>query len=260
MWSFSRVESYERCPLSFYYQYIKEYPGVSGAFAEYGSFIHLILEKYALNKLELWDLSGYYKKNYRKHITTNFPPNAWVDLGERYYYQGLEYFNNFEGYDREILAVEKDYNFKIGKYNFRGIVDLECPGEIIDIKTKKEQHLTRLTKRHDKEDYITMLDGRFIHKDNFKQLYIYSIPFKETYGEYPKLLSLCMVRANDWYTVKFDRDLFDEAYGWAIDEVTKIYNAKEFPKGKDISEFWCEHICGQRLNCEYSNAYLGDVP
>lgn len=218
------------------------------------------MEKYALGELAEWELSSYYKKHYPDEVTVDAPPNAWVDLGERYYHQGLDYFNNFEGYDREILAVEHDHNFKVGKYNFRGIIDLECPEEIVDIKTKREQHLTRLTKKHNPDDYITMLDGRYIHKENFRQLYIYAIPFREEYGEYPKLLSLSMARANDWYTVKFDKKLFNEAHDWAVDEIDRIYNAKEFPKGRDVSEFWCEFICGQRLNCKYSNAYMGDIP
>ncbi len=259
-WSFSRIETFERCPLNFYFQYIKCYPSIDGCFGQYGSFIHECLEKYALGELAEYELSSYYKDKYAQAVTEDFPPNMYVDLGEKYYNQGLDYFNTFSGYDdREILAVEQDYNFKIREYDFTGVIDLECPDEIIDIKTKKEQHLLRLTKKHNPEDYIQMLDGRHIHKDNFKQLYIYSIPFKNKYGKYPKLLSLNMARVNDWYTVKFDEKLFEEAYQWAADRIVEIYNAKEYAKGDDVGEFWCSFICSQRLNCTYSNAYMGVV-
>lgn len=259
IWSFSRIETFERCSLNFYYKYIKEYSDIKGFFSQYGDFIHHILEKYALGQLSEWELSSYYKKNYSQHVVANAPPNRYTDLGEKYFLQGQEYFDNFEGYDKEILAVEHKYLFSIGKYKFRGILDLECPEEIIDIKTKRAQHLKRLTKRHNKEDYITMLDGRFIHKDNFKQLYIYSIPFKDNYGNYPKRLILNMARAHDWYVVEFDKKLLDEACQWVADKIAKIYNAKEFLKGKNVSAYWCDYTCGSRLHCKYSNAYMGDM-
>ncbi len=259
-WSFSRIESFERCPLNFYLQYIKCYPSIEGAFAQYGRFVHECLEKFALGELAEYELSSYYKDYYPQAVTEDFPPNAYVDLGERYYNQGLEYFNNFDGYgDREILAVEQNYFFKIDKYNFTGTIDLECKNEIVDIKTKGKQHLLRLTKKNNPNDYIQMLDGRYIHKDNFKQLYIYSIPFKNKYGKYPKLLSLSMVRINDWYSIEFNERLLEEAYQWAINKITDIYNAEKFERGDGVGDFFCDYICGQRINCKYSSAFMNDA-
>jgi len=179
-------------------------------------------------------------------------------LKEKYYNQGLEYFCNFEGFDsREILKVEGEYLFKVGKYNFTGKIDLECPDEIIDHKTKGKLHLKRLTKKHNKEEYIQMLCGRHIHKDNFRQLYIYSIPFKEKYGKYPKLLNLNMIRINDWYSIEFNKKDFQESIDWLVGNIDKIYKDNEFKKGDDVGEFWCSNICSQRLNCVYSDRYLG---
>ena len=77
--------------------------------------------------------------------------------------------------------------------------------KIVDIKTKEKQHLLRLTKRII-NDYIQMLDGRYIHKDNFKQLYIYSIPFKNKGWQISKLLNLSMVKINDWYSLNLMKD------------------------------------------------------
>jgi len=261
LWSFSKIDTFQRCPLCFYFQYIKCFPSIEGCFGQYGSLIHDCLEKYALGELAEYELLSYYKDNYNKFVTESFPPNAYVDLGEKYYNQGYDYFESFDGYDdRKILAVEQEYKFKIGDYNFTGVIDLECPNEIIDTKTKAEQHLTRLTKKHEpKENYIQMLDGRYIHKDNWKQLYMYSIPFKNKYGKYPNLLSLNMARVKDWYTVKFDEKLFKEAEQWAINKITEIYNCEKFIRGNDTSDFWCEFVCSQRLNCKYSNSYLGVV-
>jgi hypothetical protein len=257
IWSFSRVETFERCPLCFYFQYIKRFPGIEGCFGQYGTLTHSCLEKYALGELEEYELLSEYKNNFNTVVYEDFPPNAYVDLKENYYKQGYDYFESFSGYDdREILGVEEKYDFKIEDYNFTGVVDLECPEEIIDIKTKGKQHLKRLTKRHKKEEYVQMLDGRYIHSDNFKQLYIYSIPYKEKYGEYPKLLSLSMARMNDWYTVEFNKDDFNNAKQWVTEQIGNIYNAKGFNKGDDTTKFWCDFICGQRINCKYSDKYI----
>ncbi len=257
-WSFSRIETFDRCPLCFYLQYIECLPGIEGCFGQYGTLIHSCLEKYALGELAEYELLSEYKNNFSRIVTEEFPPNQYVDLKEKYYNQGYKYFESFSGFDdRKILGVEQEYNFKIEDYNFTAIIDLECPGEIIDNKTKGKQHVDKLTKKHNAKDYILMLDGRYVHFDNFKQLYIYSIPYKEKYKEYPKLLSLNMVRINDWYSIRFEMEHFNRAKQWVIDKIKEIYKIENFTKGDGVTDFWCNFVCSQRLNCKYSERYLG---
>lgn len=233
-------------------------PSLTGCYGQYGTLIHNCLEKYAKGELAEYELSNEYKNNFDKIVTEPFPDNAYVDLKEKYYNQGLDYFNNFEGFgDREILGIEKEYFFKVGNYDFTGKVDLEFQGEIVDHKTKKEQHLLRLTKKHNKEDYIQMVDGRYIHFDNFKQLYIYSIPYKEKHGAYPKFLTLNMIRFSDWYTIQFSEKDLEKAVQWVIEEINKIYHTNDFNKGENVNSYWCGVVCGQRLNCPHSDRYLG---
>ncbi len=244
--------------MCFYYQYIKCLPGLTGCYGQYGTLIHSCLEKYARGELAEYELSNEYRYNFDKIITEPFPDNAYVDLREKYYNQGLDYFNNFEGFrDRKVLGVEEEYFFKIGDYNFTGKIDLEFQTEMVDHKTKKEQHLLRLTKKHNKEDYIQMVDGRYIHFDNFKQLFIYSIPYKEKYGIYPEFLSLNMIRFGDWYTIRFSKEYFERARQWVMEEIDKIYKTNDFNKGEDVDNYWCGVVCSQRLNCPYSDRYLG---
>lgn len=259
-WSFSRIGAFESCPLCFHYKYIKGFDDIAGCYAQYGLLFHDCLEKYALGELVEYELFSYYKDNYYKYVTEDFPPNRNKDIGQSYYEQGIDYFASFSGFgDREILGVENEYLYKIGDYNFKGYIDLECPDEIIDHKTKRKQHITRLTKRHDKSKYLTMIDGRFIKFEEFIQLYLYAIPYYNKYGKYPKYLSLNMARINDWYTVEFDMNRFNEAVKWAIDKIAEIYKAKDFPAGKGINSYWCDFSCGQRLNCDYSSAFMGNL-
>ncbi len=256
-WSYSRVGTFETCPLYFYYQYIKKYNEIEGCFSQYGLIVHDCLEKYALGELMEYELLSYYKDNYMKVVTDSFPPNKYTDMGEDYYNQGIDYFTYFEGFgDRKILAVEDRYYFKVGDYNFMGYIDLECQGEIIDHKTKSKQHRIRLTKRHKKDEFVEMVDGRYIKFEEFIQLYLYSIPFYEKYGEYPEILSLNMVRINDWYSIKFNLNDLERAKHWAIEKITNIYNAKEFGRGEKASQFFCDYICSQRMNCGYSSSFM----
>ncbi len=252
-WSFSSLDTYDRCPLCFYKQYIKCLPSTGGCFDQFGTLCHNCLEKYAKGELAEYELSKEYKDNFDNIITGYFP----FKLRDNYYKKGIEYFDNFNGFDdREILGVEEEYFFKIEDYNFRGKLDIECPSEIIDHKTKGRLHLLRLTKKHNKNDYIKMIDGRYIHFTDFVQQYTYCIPYKEKYGKYPKLLNLNMVRLNDWYTVEFNEDDFERSKKWLTNKITSIYNAKEFLRGENITEFWCSYICSQRYNCPYSDKYI----
>lgn len=257
-WSFSRIETFDRCPKCFELQYVKCIKGTEGAYGQYGSLAHMCLEKYAKGELAEYELSGEYINNFDTYITEYFPYNKYVDLREKYYNAGLEYFNSFDGFgERKLLGIENEYFFDIDKYNFTGKIDLECDNEIIDHKTKGEQHLKRLTKKHNKEDYIEMADGRYIHYENFIQLYIYCIPYKEKHGYYPKYLSLNMLRVNDWYTIEFDESFFEKSKQWLVDKIKEIYNTTDFKKGDDVGSYWCSNTCGQRLNCCYSDRYLG---
>lgn len=256
IFSYSSVDGFSICPLCFYMQYIKCLPSSPGAFGQFGGFCHDILENYAKGKLEVFELSKKYKDDFEKVVSCPFPPNKYVDLKEKYYEEGLNFFDNFEGYDDvKIIGIENKYDFKVGKYNFTGKVDLETEGKIIDYKTKKASHLERLTKKHNKEEYITMTDGRFIKFDDFIQLLLYSIPYKEKHKKYPDFLVLDLIKANDKYIIKFEEPLLHRAIKWVEKKIQEIYNTKEFKKGEDLDNFWCDWICGQRYNCQHSSRY-----
>jgi hypothetical protein len=257
-WSHSSLTTYQRCPKCFYLQYIKCLPSSSGFYGEYGSFIHNTLEMYAKNQLELFELSKYYKNNFDQEVKSLAPPNKYVDLKEKYYLAGLEFFNSFEGYDDlNIIGVENKYDFKIDKYNFTGLIDLETE-DIIDYKTKGELHLLRLTKKHDPSQYVTMIDGRFIKFEDIVQLLLYCIPYKNKHGKYPNNIILDMVKINDKYVVKFSEDLLNRAIDWALDLIFRIKVEKDFNVGNDLSSYWCNNTCSQRYNCPNSERYVGD--
>jgi hypothetical protein len=90
----------------FFLQYIKEEESINNAFAEFGSFGHLILEKYLKKELAIFDLSKYYEENFNKEVRIPFPPNKYKDLRESYYEAGKRYFEEFEEELLEELLLE----------------------------------------------------------------------------------------------------------------------------------------------------------
>jgi hypothetical protein len=232
-WSFSKLNCFDTCKYAFYLQYIEENKGIDNSFGQFGTHCHKILEKYANNELEIFELLPEYEMTYWETVTEKFPPNKYKDLGESYFNQGLEYFENFEGFDEyEILGVEEEVKFKIGEFNFTGFIDLVLRKDGIIINDHKSK--SKLSKK-EKEKYL-------------KQLYLYSIPIKEKYGEYPKELWFNMIRFNEIIKEQFQMNKLEETKEWALNSINSILNEKDWKPTN--SDYFCRFICGVRELCD----------
>ena len=258
IWSYSRVNAFLTCPKCFYLQYIKCKKSTDGSFGQFGTLCHEILEKYAKGKLQIYELSKEYRDNFNKTITCPFPPNKFVDLKDKYFESGLDFFNNFDGYDdSKIIGIENRYDFNVGKYKFVGSIDLEIDDKIIDYKTKsKLGDVTRLSKNHIKENYVTLLDGRYLPFEAMIQLLIYCVPYYNKHGKYPNVITLDMIKIGDKYSLSFNEELLEKAKKWVIDTLQMIYNEKEFKKNEKCDSFWCGFTCSMRYDCEHSDRYV----
>lgn len=258
IWSYSRVNAFLTCPKCFYLQYIKCKKSADGSFGQFGTLCHEILEKYAKGKLQIYELSKEYRDNFNKTIICPFPPNKFVDLKDKYFESGLDFFNNFDGYDdSKIIGIENKYDFNVGKYKFVGSIDLEIDDKIIDYKTKsKLGDVTRFNKNHIKENYVTLLDGRYLPFEAMIQLLIYCVPYYNKHGKYPNVITLDMIKICDKYSLSFNEELLEKAKKWVIDTLQMIYSEKEFKKNEKCDSFWCGFTCGMRYNCEHSDRYV----
>ena len=70
VWSFSKVNTYNHCPHGFKLTYIDEKPKIDNAFAEYGSFVHSLLERYFNGEIEFFELSQMYENEYNINVLT----------------------------------------------------------------------------------------------------------------------------------------------------------------------------------------------
>lgn len=255
-WSFSRLSSFSRCPYEFYLSYIKKVDQSQNAFAQYGTFIHKLLEEYAKNELLIFELLDKYKEEFALNVTCDFPPNKYVNLNKTYFDGGNEYFSKFEGFDEyEILDVEKEVKFKIDKYPFIGYIDLIVKNKdgdikIIDHKSKdlsqpQKKRWADVEKRRNSELY-----------EYLRQLYIYAIPLIEQEGIIPKYLCFNCFRKKKFLKIQFDMVDYEESKQWALNTINNIYADKDMKKTYD-SYYFCNYICGVRHFCPKSDKFLG---
>ena len=247
-WSFSRLSSFYNCKKEWYQQYVKANRGADSSFGQFGSYCHMLLERFAKGEFDAGELVDYYKENYLDNVYLPFPPNSYVDLAQKYYDLGLEYFENLniDLKPYEILGVEKQVNFKIGDKDFIGFIDLllrdKETGEItiLDHKSATIKILkSGKVSKGDKE-----------HFEDFKrQLYLYSIPIIKEYGAVSKL-KWNMFKQGNFIEIPWNKEEYEGTIKWAEHTLKLIENETEFRAEPD--EFYCRNLCSMRDDyCPY---------
>lgn len=238
-WSYSRINSFVTCKYMWYLTYIKGLKGKQNGYAASGTFSHSILERFAKGELEIWDLLDEFIDNYETEVPYKFPPNKYVDLGEKNYNSGIEYFTNFQGFDDlgNIVGAEIQVSTyledKENKYKFTGYIDLllEKDGEYIVLDHKSK--------------------GKFKNKkeqmEYTRQLYVYAKYVYEKYGKYPTELIFNMFNSQYQVHIPFNMKDYEEAIDWCISTINDIKNEIEFCK--NVDKFFCDNLCNHRRIC-----------
>lgn len=248
VWSFSRVNSSEKCPYAWYLQYIAEYEPKPNAYAQFGTVCHETIEKFLNGELDIFDAVDYYRKRYSEIVTCGFPSNKYTDLAEKTFSQGEAYFNNINfDFDKyEVLGVEKELRFKVNKYPFIGYADAiykdKETGEIIlsDNKTTSFKYL--------KNGSISKTNAE--HYQEFRrQLYLYSIPLIEIYGKVD-YLRWNMIRDQREIKIPWEEKEFNETIEWCIESIQKLENELLWLPDTS-SSYWCNQICSMANMCPY---------
>lgn len=240
-YSFSKLSSFHQCPLQYYYTYIAHEQGEENAFAQYGSFVHSLLEKWGKGELAEYELLDEYENNFFDVVTQEFPPNKYTDLREKYYTDGERFCSEFDGVDaKEILGIEENFDEKMssedGRDDFivRGFVDLIY----IDTKGRLVVHDWKSKAKFKNADE---------QKKYARQLYIYAYYIKNKYGRFPDLLRFHMFRNSKDVDIEFNESDYNEAIKWVQDTVKQIRDCREFECKPD--DFYCQYLCDMRLKC-----------
>lgn len=242
--SYSRLKMFEQCPLAWKRKYIDEEEGEDNFFAQFGSCVHHVLERYAKHEISLFDLVPEYKKSFTKMVTAD-PPND--DMLKNYYETGIEYFYDIDLdldlYD--ILGVEMEIQTDIGEYEFCGYIDLlireKNTGGIV-VLDHKSKALT-----FKKNGDLTKAGTAGLEEFK-KQLYLYSKYVFEKYGEYPKELKWNLFRTGKILSIPFSIQEYEESISWAEDIISKLEKEEKWEAKKDY--YYCSYLCEYRGDCD----------
>lgn len=233
-YSFSKLTTFEQCPFQYYLNYILGEKGETNAFAQYGSFMHELLEKYEKKELALEELANEFEENFDVYITKEFP---FYKLYQSYYDDGLNFLTDFKGFPNcKIIEAEKYFALPVQMdeqedFNVRGFIDLiykDEKGRLVvhdwkskaGFKTKAEQ------------------------KKYARQLYMYSYYIKEKYGKAPDLLRFGMFRKQQYVDIPYNEADFEGTFDWIRETVSAIRQETKFRQNKD--DFFCGKLCDFR--------------
>lgn len=235
-YSFSKINSFYSCPHGFYRKYFEREKGIGSEVADFGSFVHLILEKYAKNELKIDELLQYYIDNYDKHVKGDIILNFSgfkKNLTKSYYQDGYNYFKSFQGFEGyKILGAEINFSEQMENgFIFDGQIDLlleDKDGNLIlcDHKSKKN-----FQSKKEKKEYT-------------RQLYLYAYHITKKYGKPPKQLVFNMFRNEGFVVQDFNIDDYNEALGWFERCIEDIENEISFDAQPDT--FYCLNFCSFR--------------
>ena len=235
-WSYSRLRAYEDCGYGFFLNYIEEEEEIKHFYAEYGSLMHRILERFysgAITKDQALSM-------FMTGFVLDLPDEVKPSIAEKYYQQGKEYLSSLEMPKEKIIGIEEKFDFKVGDYPFIGFVDLLLEDEDgLIVQDHKSRILRRGTKKQDEE-----------FNSFTRQLYLYSTGIEQRYGRLPKKLRFNCFRNGTLLEEVFDKDKYKETQQWALNTIKKIEQESEWKPS--LEWFKCNYICGFSDSCEYA--------
>jgi RecB family exonuclease len=235
-YSFSRVNTFLTCPYSFYASYIEKEEQWQNGWGVGGSYSHQVIEDVLSGKIEASEALEYWDKNV-PDLEFPFMKTSYIT---KYVDKTRDFFRTFSGINNEILGIERHFEVDIDGISFQGLIDLET--------------------RSDEGDMV-ITDWKFAAESGFsgkklkekaRQLYLYSIPFKEKFGEYPSSMYFYLCLSKKAIKIDFNEKDLQEAIDWLKDGVAKIEAATEY--NKEPQSFYCRNLCGVQ-SCEFNGQY-----
>ena len=242
-WSFSKLEAFHHCGMMFKLVYLDHAEKEGNGFSDYGTFCHKLLEEWAKGQIPDFALAEEYQERYDNEVVNAFPPFP-RGMPQKYYDQGLQYFENFDGFgdDYEILTVEEKFEIEIDGYILVGIADLTLRNKktggivVIDHKSKSKNSM--------KQEYETFR----------MQLYTYAMFVKQKYGVYPEKLIFNMFREQNFISEDFDMDMYNKTRQWIVDTIHEIEACRDWIISS--SSFFCRYVCSVFDSCPARDAVL----
>lgn len=236
-YSFSKLTTFEQCKYQYYLNYIEKRKGEQNAFAQYGTFAHLLLEQHAKGELAVWELLDAYTDLYDENVTLPFPYNKYVDLAESYRHDGYEFFRTFDGLDDlDIMEVETRFAEPLDDFLFTGVIDItyrDTDGGIVirDWKSK-----SKFANKLELSNYA-------------RQPFSYALHIKNKYSAPPKMLQFFMFRKGNIVEIPYNENEYENALNWIKGTVKEIRECNDW--SATPQQFFCQELCNYRNTCEH---------
>lgn len=242
VYSYSQLSSFSECPYGFYLGRIEKVEQQSNGFAEQGTLIHDLLDRWAKGELSKEQLPEEYERRYSEEVVTAFPRMLAVKgYTEKAYQLGLEYFQNFDefvGYT--VVATEEKFETTIAGRRFVGIIDMIVKDDLTDelvIVDHKSKSKTAFKKSED---------------EMYRQQLLYSKYVFEKYGQWPDRLMFNLFKENGEKPERaFSKEEYDNAISWATEQMEKIesFDTLDWLESKPEGDFFCHELCSVRKSC-----------
>lgn len=260
-YSYSQLSSFSECPFGYYLKHIEGVEEKQNAFAEQGTLIHDILDKWAKKELKKEDMAAEYVRRYPDEVVTSFPRMLTAKgYAEKTFQQGLEYFENFDefpGY--EVVSAEEKFDMplKLTDGTERPFI------AFVDLVLRDEFTGGLVVMDHKSKSWTEFRKHRY---EMYKQQYLYSYFVHEKYGEWPTYLMFNLFKEQKTDEQEFSKDEFNKTMQWATDAIHQIesFDVLDWMEckeqkvnkktGKREPDFFCGSICSVRPGCPNSIA------
>ena len=242
VWSYSRIGSFESCPYKFFLKYISGCKESPQFYAEYGSFMHRIIERYYRGELSKEQMQTEFLTKFSAEVKGERPK---ADIVAKYIKKGSEYLGSFEPFPYEMVDVEMKVEFDVGGNPFIGFIDFlgkDENGDYVIIDNKSRDLKPRSNRKKP-----TLKDAEL--DEMLRQLYLYSAAVKEKYGKFPVKLCFNCFKTGVFIEEPFREEAYNEAVEWAVKAIDSIKKADEFYPY--IEYFGCNYLCGVNDDCLY---------
>lgn len=254
-YSYSQLSSFSECPFGFYLKHMEDKEEQSNGFAEQGSLVHDILDKWAKGEIKKKDMAAEYERRYSDEVVTSFPRMlASKGYAQKTYQQGLDYFENFDEFKGfKVISAEEKF---------------EMPLKLTDGTTRPFIAFVDLVVRDEFTDGLVIFDHKSkswtsfkaAREEMYKQQYLYAYFVHEKYNEWPVQLAFNLFKEGGKKDFQdFSMEKFEEVMQWATDAIHKmesydildwlVCKAQKTPGKPDM---FCAEICGERRNCPNS--------
>lgn len=230
--SYSRLSTFEACPLKYKFRYLYKIPSPSNAAANFGTAVHETLNQFYEGlkhgkEPKFDDLIELYEAHW---IPYGYDSRAHHNARKK---QGIKILENyFKKHDGDWVIpemMERAFNLKIGDYNFNGRIDRidkleDGTFEVIDYKTGKSKK------------------NQNLNKD--LQLSLYALACRDVYGIEASKLSLYFLEDNEKHSTSRGVEDLEKAQA----EICKKTDALMQSDFEATPGFPCK-FCEYRLIC-----------